>query len=119
MGEEEDFQKVILKALGDMKAEIVIMGEKIDGLEERIKAAEKEVMSMFSFLVSQASEKGSQCARVAVTHDNQKYCTVIKHKFLPKAIEGQFVFVAGRYCPKPGGPVCFVCTDWEKKEDVE
>jgi len=108
-GEERDFQKEILKALGVLKTEVDGLKKKVDGLEKRMDA-------MFSFLQRQAFGKGAKCVRVAVTRDNKPYCTVYGYKTVPEGTEKEYIFAGGRYHPKPGAFECFLCTEWEKRE---
>ena len=108
----EDFEQELLKAMGSLQKGYQALRKEVTDLKERLDAN-------FSFLVTQAEQKGWQCKRVIVTSSRRRYCTAHAYKSIAKGQEKNFVYVGGRHYPIPGGFECFVCTDWEKREDIK
>ena len=103
MGQEnDDFEKVLLEALNALKKEIASVGGKVNVL--------------FNYMLDQAVSKGSECARVAELASGEKYCTEYPNKSIPEVVKKLYVVVGERYYPKPGGPQCFACVSFKKRE---
>ncbi len=105
---EEDFEKLILKSLAELK-------KQLESLAVRVGKVEQEMKGITSFLYAQARVKGTRCSRVS-SSGGSFYCTALAYKSVAKESIGGFVFVGNRYYAKPAGYQCFICTEFEEKE---